>query len=43
MGTILWRREPLSLNEEGKLFLTDADLDWDGRSITLTEFFRYGM
>lgn len=42
MGTILCG-EPLSLNEEGKLFLTDADLDWDGRSITLTEFFRYGI
>lgn len=42
MGTILCG-EPLSLNEEGKLLLTDADLDWDGRSITLTEFFRYGM
>ena len=42
MGTILCG-EQLSLNEEGKLFLTDEDLDWDGRSITLTEFFRYGM
>lgn len=42
MGTILCG-DLLPLNDEGTLFITDADLDWDGRSITLTEFFHYGM